>query len=192
MDIALCMEGAALSSRGQGYGVQLSPTSAKNFKKGSKAIVLSFPINLHCDLGQLLEASTNLAHLSAKNDCERTTLRMTISSTLSYGYGALLIIGGLIGAAKGSVASLVASGASAAVILGLEQFVSHKTFGGPAGAFQLVTSLVLTIVMYNRWDKSGKFMPAGLVTILSAVLSAVYGARLANMSAAVAAQKIKH
>jgi uncharacterized membrane protein (UPF0136 family) len=116
---------------------------------------------------------------------------MALVQTLSYGYSALLILGGLIGASKGSMASLIASGASAAVIIGLEQLGSSHRYAGPAGAFQLATALVLAVTMYNRYDRSGKFMPAGLVTVLSCFMTAAFGYRLASLSSAAALQK-KH
>ncbi|ORZ20395.1 transmembrane protein 14C-like protein [Absidia repens] len=94
---------------------------------------------------------------------------------LGYIYSLLVFSGGVVGYVKaGSVISLAAS----------------STFGlaGAYGAtlvsrdpknvlFSLVVSLILLLIMGSRFSKSGKFMPAGLVSLLSLIMAARYGYR---------------
>lgn len=80
-------------------------------------------------------------------------------------YGALLILGGSIGyARKQSVPSLVGGGGTGLLVL----FLTQSGVEQNKLALQLVTGL-LFIGMAFRTFKSGKFMPAGLVTLLSAL-----------------------
>ena len=44
----------------------------------------------------------------------------------------------------------------------------------------LAVSVVLSIVMCSRWSKSGKFMPSGLVGVLSIAMSLFYIYRILN------------
>ncbi|KAI8097445.1 transmembrane protein 14C-like protein [Halteromyces radiatus] len=95
---------------------------------------------------------------------------------LGYIYSLLVFTGGVIGYVKaGSTISLAAS--------------SVFGFGAAYGAtlvsrnpknvgLSLVVSLVLLLVMGLRFNKSGKFMPAGLVSLLSFVMVARYGYQL--------------
>jgi uncharacterized membrane protein (UPF0136 family) len=92
---------------------------------------------------------------------------------LSYTYSAALAVGGAVGFAKaGSVPSLVAGVVSGALFYALER-VSL-----PNGGFvQAAGAAALCYVMRQRWEASGKFMPAGLVAGLSLVMTAVYAYR---------------
>ena len=86
-------------------------------------------------------------------------------STILQIYGGLLVLGGAIGfAKKQSVPSLVAGSGSGLLVLYLTQsgVESNKL------ALQLI-SLALFLGMGFRANKSGKFMPAGLVSLLSAL-----------------------
>lgn len=83
----------------------------------------------------------------------------------SYVYGGLLITGGLIGAAKGSTVSLIAGGGVGASIIALQ------ALGGGAQLARGVQTVLSSVVLYNmaqRFRASGKFMPAGMVSALSA------------------------
>ena len=83
-------------------------------------------------------------------------------------YGALTIIGGVIGYAKaGSMASIIAGGVSGAVIL-VAAFLlkSNPVVGLSIGG---VVALALLGRFGPAFFKSFNFMPAGLMTILSAI-----------------------
>ena len=100
---------------------------------------------------------------------------------LSNIYGALLILGGLMGARKGSMPSLIAGGTSGVIIILLEYlFSSAKATKGSAliALAEVFISSTLTLLMAQRYAGSGKFMPAGLVALMSGGMSAVYAARL--------------
>jgi uncharacterized membrane protein (UPF0136 family) len=88
-------------------------------------------------------------------------------------YAVLLAIGGLIGYFKaGSRPSLIAgllSSVAAFTALGLS--MSDSRWGVPLG---LVLSVVLFILFAYRYAaKTGKFMPSGLLAVLSLVVLAV-------------------
>jgi uncharacterized membrane protein (UPF0136 family) len=88
-------------------------------------------------------------------------------------YAVLLAIGGLIGYFKaGSRPSLIAgllSSVAAFTALGLS--MSDSRWGVPLG---LVLSIVLFILFAYRYAaKTGKFMPSGLLAVLSLVVLAV-------------------
>ena len=101
-----------------------------------------------------------------------------LSGALSSVYGGLLIVGGVIGWYRGSYASLIAGGGSGVVVVLLESAYD----GGSNGSVLvplLQTSLsgLLAYTMGGRWASSGKMMPAGLVTLLSAAMLLLYAAR---------------
>ncbi|KAG2217686.1 hypothetical protein INT45_008337 [Circinella minor] len=95
---------------------------------------------------------------------------------IGYSYSALVLIGGAIGYLKaGSTASLISG-----TVFGLAAgFGSYQVSNNPKNVvFALVVSILLFIGMGIRFNKSGKFMPAGLVTILSLLMTLRYGSRL--------------
>lgn len=92
-------------------------------------------------------------------------------------YGAALVLGGLMGFAKGSTASLIAGGGSGLVMLLLEAYSSNGENKAVTGV-QLVVAGGLAYQMNERYQASGKVMPAGLVAFLSIGAVTVYGARL--------------
>mmetsp|Transcript_46734 Transcript_46734/g.120472 ORF Transcript_46734/g.120472 Transcript_46734/m.120472 type:complete len:110 (-) Transcript_46734:579-908(-) len=100
----------------------------------------------------------------------------------TYIYAALLAVGGIIGYAnKGSVVSLGAGVASACVLAfggySLSSPHSYKT-----GAYiSIVTAVCLTIMMAQRFLSTGKFMPAGLVAVISLFMTGLYGNEIASM-----------
>ncbi|KAJ3056270.1 Transmembrane protein 14C [Rhizophlyctis rosea] len=96
----------------------------------------------------------------------------------AFSYAFICFVGGLIGFLKaGSIQSLVA-GAGAGTALGL---AATQVSANPRNVrLILVTSLLLFLLMGSRFLKGGKFMPAGLVTIISAVSLFRYGSRLGS------------
>lgn len=88
-------------------------------------------------------------------------------------YGVLLAVGGLIGYFKaGSRPSLIAgmlSAVAAFAALGLS--IGRSQLGPPLGA---LLSIVLFILFGYRYAiKTGKFMPSGLLAVISLVVLAV-------------------
>lgn len=99
-------------------------------------------------------------------------------------YAALLLVGALVGFARGSPASLYAGGGAALTIFLLELAIARA----PVAAFaQLALAAVLTYVMSQRFLKSGKFMPPGLVALLSLAMTGIYLHRALNAGKAHAA-----
>ncbi len=87
---------------------------------------------------------------------------------LLYVYGVILIVGGVIGYAKAkSVPSLVAGGVSGLIAI----FIGYRYPWHYAPEAALILSLVLLIIMGRRYLKTGKFMPALLVVILSIIVA---------------------
>ncbi|CAI2178061.1 13058_t:CDS:2 [Funneliformis geosporum] len=83
---------------------------------------------------------------------------------IGYTYAFTVALGGVIGFLKaGSMVSLMA-GLSFG---GLAAYAANRVSTNPKSTgLALVVSLTLFIVMGVRFYKSGKFMPAGLVTII--------------------------
>lgn len=81
-------------------------------------------------------------------------------------YGALLIAGGIIGKVKaGSSASLFAGAVSGAIALvGFWQSLRDPAVGFLTGG---LVGLLLTGIFMSRYIRTRKFMPAGLVLLLS-------------------------
>ncbi|KAI8355094.1 transmembrane protein 14C [Choanephora cucurbitarum] len=99
-----------------------------------------------------------------------------MTDTLGYAYGATVMAGGIVGYVKaGSTASLVAGVVSGGLaILGANQ-VSRD----PRNVLlSFVVSLILLFVMGSRFYRGRKFMPAGLVSLLSLLMVIRYGTRL--------------
>ncbi|XP_055316334.1 transmembrane protein 14 homolog [Sitodiplosis mosellana] len=85
---------------------------------------------------------------------------------ISYIYAATVAAGGIIGYVKaGSIPSLGA-GLAFGAILGYGAHLNSQS--PPKPLFQLGASLTLAGLMYLRWSKSGKLMPAGVICLLSA------------------------
>ena len=82
---------------------------------------------------------------------------------LNRAFALLLVAGGAMGGRKGSRASLAVALVAAAV---------HAEVATTRARMLLVTrtELLLAVVMGLRYLMSGKFMPAGLVSILSFVM----------------------
>ncbi len=110
---------------------------------------------------------------------------------ISYGYGVALLLGGIAGAAKGSLVSLLAAGASAALVLGLEASGPRSRWATAAAVGQLSIATALLVVMARRYAASGKVMPAGLTAVLSGVALLAYASRVSGLLTAAGPAKIK-
>jgi uncharacterized membrane protein (UPF0136 family) len=84
-------------------------------------------------------------------------------------YGVLMIVGGMMGKVKGnSSASLVAGGLTGFVsLIGFWKSLSDPMLGLLIGA---MVGLLLTGVFISRFARSRKFMPAGLILVLSLIV----------------------
>jgi len=104
--------------------------------------------------------------------------KMASPDLLSYGFSAIVALGGVIGYVKaGSIPSLAAGLAFG----GISAVAAYQTSAYPRNAWvMLVTSLVLSGVMGTRFIKTGKFMPAGLVAGLSVAQAVRMSYRLMN------------
>ncbi|EDO47575.1 predicted protein, partial [Nematostella vectensis] len=101
---------------------------------------------------------------------------MTSPDYLSYGFAAIVALGGVIGYAKaGSTVSL----AMGLGFGGIAAFGASQTSKNPKNVYVLlVSSMILAGVMGSRAIKAGKFMPAGLVASVSAAEALRMGYRL--------------
>lgn len=94
-------------------------------------------------------------------------------------YAFLLAVGGVAGyLTKGSTASL-GGGLGSAVVLSVCTYVSLQAYYKgqlcrPATFVSLVISAALAWVMWQRYTRTGKLMPAGMVAGLSAAMAAFY------------------
>ncbi|CAM8944989.1 unnamed protein product [Rhodiola kirilowii] len=98
---------------------------------------------------------------------------MSMSQKLTLGYAALVGLGGLMGYLKsGSLKSLAAGGISASVLL----FVYSQLPVRPvlASSVGLGMSAALLVVMGSRFKNSGKVFPAGVVSLISFIMTGGY------------------
>eukprot|EP00301_Raphidiophrys_heterophryoidea_P005071 c12166_g1_i1.p1 GENE.c12166_g1_i1~~c12166_g1_i1.p1 ORF type:complete len:134 (-),score=23.06 c12166_g1_i1:118-519(-) len=99
---------------------------------------------------------------------------------LSIPYGLIVIVGGLLGGLKGSLASAVMGSASGGIVLwlGIQSYQEYQKnsnlLSSRYSKQSLVVSALLSVIMGIRYSSSGKFMPAGLVFGLSAFMSAFF------------------
>lgn len=100
-------------------------------------------------------------------------MALAMSQKLTLGYAALVGVGGLIGYLKsGSNKSLVSGGLSALVLYYVHtQLPSRPTFASAVG---IGVSSLLLIVMGSRFKKSGKVFPAGVVSLVSLIMTGGY------------------
>ncbi len=98
-----------------------------------------------------------------------------MADIVSYAYAAAVAAGGLMGyVKKGSVVS----GLMGLAFGSLAGFGAYQTSKDPSNYYlSLGVSTILTGVMGSRALNSGKFMPAGLVAILSLGMVARFGVR---------------
>jgi len=99
---------------------------------------------------------------------------------LSFGYAAAVAAGGVVGYVKaGSVPSLGA-GLLFGTLLG---FGAYQLSGDPNNYYlTLGTSSVLGGIMGMRFLNSGKFMPPGLIAVMSLAMVARLGARAVGLT----------
>ncbi|CEG82636.1 hypothetical protein RMATCC62417_16682 [Rhizopus microsporus] len=98
-----------------------------------------------------------------------------MTDIIGYAYGATVFAGGLVGYLKaGSTASLLAG----AVFGALAALGAYQVSQDPKNVtLALIVSLLLFIVMGSRFYKGRKFMPAGLVTLLSILMVIRYASK---------------
>ena len=92
-------------------------------------------------------------------------------------YGILVLTGGLIGYLQAkSRASLIAGGASGAILIVLGALMLRGTVAASYGA--LLVAVALTILFGGRFAKKKAFMPAGLMLVLSLLMAGLLILRL--------------
>lgn len=87
-------------------------------------------------------------------------------------YGSLVLVGGIMGYRKAqSRASLVSGSASGAILL----IAAILMFRGNSGGVWLAIGVALLLLVFftMRWLKGGKFMPAGMMVLSSAIALAL-------------------
>jgi uncharacterized membrane protein (UPF0136 family) len=91
-----------------------------------------------------------------------------------YAYGLLTMVGGVIGyVSAGSQVSLIAGLGSGAILL-LATYLRHR-FAGLSAVILALTSALLLAKFGTDFLAAGKFMPAGLMSALSAVALLLIG-----------------
>ena len=110
---------------------------------------------------------------------------MTHSFCISIPYGVIVSLGGLIGFfKKGSTMSLIMGLLFGGITVALGWSAQNKYYANSSDRTEiligLAVSAIMSLVMCQRWSKSGKFMPAGLVGALSVAMSLFYLYRLMN------------
>ncbi|KAJ8750868.1 hypothetical protein K2173_016049 [Erythroxylum novogranatense] len=110
---------------------------------------------------------------SSEDSGGKKKMALSMSQKLTLGYAALVGMGGLMGYLKsGSQKSLISGGISAAVLY----YVYTQLPGNPiyASSIGLGISAALTGVMGSRFMKSGKVFPAGVVSLVSLIMTGGY------------------
>ena len=94
---------------------------------------------------------------------------MQTTAIIVWVYGALVLIGGAMGWAKAKSKPSLISGIVFGVALG---FFGYGIYQGHASDIRVAAAIagLLAIIMGVRFAKTKKFMPAGLMTILSALV----------------------
>ncbi|KAK8535340.1 hypothetical protein V6N13_081479 [Hibiscus sabdariffa] len=107
------------------------------------------------------------------DDGGKKKMALSMSQKLTLGYAALVGVGGAMGYMKsGSQKSLAAGGLSAAVLYYVHtQLPTNPVFASSIG---LGISAALLGVMGSRFKRSGKVFPAGVVSLVSLVMTAGY------------------
>uniref|UniRef100_A0A803NV11 Uncharacterized protein n=1 Tax=Cannabis sativa TaxID=3483 RepID=A0A803NV11_CANSA len=100
-------------------------------------------------------------------------MALSMSQKLTLGYAALVGVGGLMGYLKsGSQKSLLAGGISASLLYYVyTQLPTNPVFASSLG---LGLSAALLVVMGSRFKRSGKIFPAGVVSIISFIMTGGY------------------
>lgn len=82
-------------------------------------------------------------------------------------YAVAMAIGGVMGKVKGSNISLIA-GMACAVLLGI-CYANVPRKPKSAFGFGAVIGLAMAVQMFMRFQKTGHFMPAGLISVISLI-----------------------
>lgn len=104
---------------------------------------------------------------------EKKRMALSMSQKLTLGYAALVGVGGLMGYLKsGSNKSLVSGGLSALLLYYVHtQLPASPAFASAVG---LGVSALLLLVMGSRFKNSGKIFPAGVVSLVSLIMTGGY------------------
>ncbi|TYK09986.1 protein FATTY ACID EXPORT 2 [Cucumis melo var. makuwa] len=95
---------------------------------------------------------------------------LSMSQKLTLGYAALVGVGGLMGYLKGgSQKSLLAGGVSASLLLVVFKLLPDNPV--LASSLGLGLSAALLVVMGSRFKNSGKIFPAGIVSLVSFIMT---------------------
>ena len=95
-------------------------------------------------------------------------------------YGVLMVLGGILGYVlpkKPSKISLI-SGGSAGILSVVAFFISRFDTALPGLAIGLVVSAGVGVMMFLRYQETKKFLPGGLVALLSAVVALLVASAL--------------
>ena len=93
---------------------------------------------------------------------------MKTSAMIVFVYGLLVLVGGVMGYVKAKSLPSLISGILFGVLL-LISGVGIQEGAKLSFAIALALTVVLMLIMGLRFVKSKKFMPAGLITLLSAI-----------------------
>ncbi|KEH32405.1 putative TMEM14 family protein [Medicago truncatula] len=107
------------------------------------------------------------------SDGDKRNMALSMSQKLTLGYAILVGAGGVMGFLKsGSQKSLLAGGLSSALLF----YVFTELPGRPvlASSVGLGISAALLVVMGSRFKKSGKVFPAGVVSLVSFIMTGGY------------------
>nr|ABR17562.1 unknown [Picea sitchensis] len=104
---------------------------------------------------------------------KKRRMALSMSQKLTLGYAALVGVGGLMGYIKsGSNKSLVSGGLSALLLYYVHtQLPVRPAFASAVG---LGVSALLLLVMGSRFKNSGKIFPAGVVSLVSLIMTGGY------------------
>ncbi|KAF3453480.1 hypothetical protein FNV43_RR03920 [Rhamnella rubrinervis] len=100
-------------------------------------------------------------------------------------YGLILAVGGLFGyLKKGSTASL-GGGVGTGLVLILAGYLSFKAFERKKNSYvawilETVCAVIVTWIMGQRYVQTSKIMPAGVVAVLSALMTGFYLYKIAT------------
>ncbi|GLT74193.1 hypothetical protein SLA2020_460050 [Shorea laevis] len=109
----------------------------------------------------------------AFDDGSRKKMGLSMSQKLTLGYAALVGLGGVMGYMKsGSQKSLLAGGLSASLLYYV--FTQLPTRPAFASSIGLGISAALLVMMGSRFKRSGKLFPAGVVSLVSLVMTGGY------------------
>ncbi|GKV00018.1 hypothetical protein SLEP1_g12781 [Rubroshorea leprosula] len=109
----------------------------------------------------------------AFDDESRKKMGLSMSQKLTLGYAVLVGLGGVMGYMKsGSQKSLLAGGLSASLLYYV--FTQLPTRPAFASSIGLGISAALLVMMGSRFKRSGKVFPAGVVSLVSLVMTGGY------------------